>query len=544
MTLAAPSTTATDADAIVVTDPVTGAVASTTARTAPTEVRTAVARARAAFPAWARTAPAERGALLHAAAEHLRAHAQELADLNTRETGKVPGDALGGVHAGIGTLVQYAELGPVHRGEALRGQFGAADWSVPHPRGVVLALTPWNDPVAVACGILGAAVVTGNTVVHKGSERSPATMARLNALLAEVLPEGVLVGVDGDATTGELLLEQDGIDVYAHVGSTATGDRLAEVATRTRAHVIRENGGNDPVVVDGDVDPEWAAAQVALGAFANTGQICTSVERVYVHRAVAEPFVAALVAEAERRTASAAADFGPLVDERLRHTVQAHVDDAVRAGATVETGGVVPGGPGAFYPATVLTGVTDTMLVMTEETFGPIAPVRVVESFDEGLRLAAADRYGLAATVLTADTGHALRAAAEMPVGTVKVNAVFGGAPGGSAQPRGASGAGFGYGPHLLDEMTTTTVVHLEAAPARRSDSTTTTTSTSTSTAAAGTGATTPATTTPSTAAAETGDTAGTDAAASTDAASADAAGTGVATGSGVGTTANTEETR
>lgn len=462
MTIAPPTS-----DDLVVTDPVDGSVASVLRRATESDVRDAVARARAAAPAWARTAPADRGALLHAAAEHVRAHAQELADLNTRETGKVPGDALGGVEAGVGTLVQYAELGPVHRGEALRGSFGAADWSVPHPRGVVLAVTPWNDPVAVACGVLGAAIVSGNTVVHKGSERSPATTARLNALLAEVLPDGVLVGVDGDGATGELLLAQDGIDVYAHVGSTATGDRLAEVATRTRAHVIRENGGNDAVVVDRDVDPAWAAAQVALGAFANTGQICTSVERVYVHRDVADAFTEALVAEASKRTASPAATFGPLVDDRLRDTVQSHVDDAVRRGAAVAGGGTVPDGAGSFYPATVLTGCTDDMLVMTEETFGPIAPVRVVEDFDEGLRLAAADRYGLAATVLTNDTGHALLAAATLPVGTVKVNAVFGGAPGGSAQPRGASGAGFGYGPHLLDEMTTTTVVHLEPAPPR-----------------------------------------------------------------------------
>ncbi|MBF4606970.1 aldehyde dehydrogenase family protein [Curtobacterium sp. VKM Ac-1393] len=452
---------------LVVTDPVDGTVASTVPRASESDVRAAVARARAAAGPWARTAPAERGALLRAAAEHVRTHARELADLNTRETGKVPADALGGVEAGVGTLVQYAELGPLHRGEALRGRFGTADWTVPHPRGVVLALTPWNDPVAVACGVLGAAIVSGNTVVHKGSERSPATIARLNALLAEVLPDGVLVGVDGDGATGELLLVQPGIDVYAHVGSTATGDRLSAAAVTTRAHVVRENGGNDAVVVDADVDPEWAAAQVALGAFANTGQICTSVERVYVHRDVAEPFVAALVAEAARRTASPAATYGPLVDDRLRSTVQSHVDDAVQRGASVRTGGVVPEGAGSFYPATVLTGCTDDMLVMTEETFGPVAPVRVVRDFDEGLRLAAADRYGLAATVLTNDTGHALRAAAELPVGTVKVNAVFGGAPGGSAQPRGASGAGFGYGPHLLDELTTTTVVHLEPVPAR-----------------------------------------------------------------------------
>ncbi|MGU3408769.1 aldehyde dehydrogenase family protein [Microbacterium sp. M1A1_1b] len=463
MTLEAPTSTTE----IVVLDPVNGEVASTTAVATPEQVHDAVSRARAAFPTWSRTAPADRGALLRTAAEHLRAHADELAALNTLETGKIPGDALGGVEAGIGTLLQDAELGPLHRGEALRGQHGAADWTIPHPRGVVLALTPWNDPVAVALGILGAAVVTGNTVVHKGSERCPATIARLNELLAEVLPDGVLVGVDGDATTGEALLAEDGIAVYAHVGSTATGDRLAAVATSTRAHVIRENGGNDAIVIDADVDPVWAAGQAALGAFANTGQICTSVERVYVHRAIAQEFVTALVAEADRRTASPATEYGPLVDERLRTTVQQHVDDAVARGASIRTGGVVPEGSGTAYPATVLTDVSDDALALTEETFGPIAPVRVVDSFDEGLRLAAADHYGLAATVLTNDTGAALRAAATLPVGTVKVNAVFGGAPGGSAEPRGASGAGFGYGPHLLDEMTTTTVVHLEAATAR-----------------------------------------------------------------------------
>jgi acyl-CoA reductase-like NAD-dependent aldehyde dehydrogenase len=295
MTLDAPTTTVPSSDdssaaTITVLDPVTGEVASETRRSTADEVRDAVARARAAATSWARTAPGERGALLRAAAERLRDHADELAAMNTRETGKVPGDALGGVEAGINTLIQYAELGPLHRGEALRGNHGAADFAVPHPRGVVLALTPWNDPVAVACGILGAAIAAGNTVVHKGSERSPGTIALLNRLLAAELPEGVLVGVDGDATTGEQLLAEDGIAVYAHVGSTATGDRLAEAALRTRAHVIRENGGNDAAVVDADVDPVWAADQVALGAFANTGQICTSVERVYVHRDVAEEF--------------------------------------------------------------------------------------------------------------------------------------------------------------------------------------------------------------------------------------------------------------
>ncbi|WP_083527912.1 aldehyde dehydrogenase family protein [Curtobacterium ammoniigenes] len=447
-----------------VRNPRDGMMASRVEVASPAALEAGVRRARAAFAGWSRTAPGERGQVLRAAALALREHAEELAALNTRETGKVPGDALGGVMAGIDTLLQYAELGPLHRGEALRGSFGAGDFAVPHPRGVVLALTPWNDPVAVACGILGAAIVSGNTVVHKASERCPATGARLNELLAASLPDGVLVGIDGDAATGEALLSQDGIAVYAHVGSTATGDLLAAAAVRSRAHVIRENGGNDAIIVDGTVDPEWAAAQTALGAFANTGQICTSVERVYVHRAIADEFLRALVARAEALTASDPDTFGPLVDARMREAVQAHVDDAVANGARVLAGGSIPSGDGTFYPATVIADCTPDMLVMREETFGPVAPVQIVDDFAMGLRLAQEDRYGLAATVLTADTGRALEAAAVLPVGTVKVNAVFGGAPGGSAQPRGASGAGFGYGPRLLDEMTTLTVVHLEAA--------------------------------------------------------------------------------
>ncbi|WP_243732963.1 MULTISPECIES: aldehyde dehydrogenase family protein [unclassified Rathayibacter] len=415
----------------------------------------AVSRARAAFPAWAATAPAERGALLRAAAHRVAAREQELADLNTEETGKPAGDALGGVRAGVDTLLQYAELGPLHRGKSLRGGALNVDLALPHPRGVVLALTPWNDPVAVAAGMLGAAIVSGDVVVHKPSERSPGTGALFTRLLAEALPEGVLTLVEGDGAVGDALARTDGVDVLAHVGSTATGRTLARIAAVTGAHTILENGGNDALVVDRDVDPVWAAEQAALGAFANAGQICTSVERIYVHRDVAEAFTAALVVEAERWRD------GPLprlVDARMRDAVHEHVTSAVRDGARVLTGGEP--GDGTFYPATVLADCTDEMLVMTEETFGPVAPVLVVDDFDEALTRAAAGPYGLAATVLTADMEHAHRAAATLPVGTVKINGVFGGAPGGSAQPRGTSGSGFGYGPELLDEMTTTTVVH------------------------------------------------------------------------------------
>jgi succinate-semialdehyde dehydrogenase/glutarate-semialdehyde dehydrogenase len=145
--------------------------------------------------------------------------------------------------------------------------------------------------------------------------------------------------------------------------------------------------------------------------------------------------------------------------------VDDQVQRALKEGATALTGGAVPSGPGAFYPPTVLTGCTDEMAVMREETFGPVAPIMTVGSFDEALARAADSPYGLAATVLTSSMSHARQAWRELPVGTVKINAVFGGAPGGAAHPRRGSGQGYGYGPELLDEMTATRAVHLEAPP-------------------------------------------------------------------------------
>jgi acyl-CoA reductase-like NAD-dependent aldehyde dehydrogenase len=251
------------------------------------------------------------------------------------------------------------------------------------------------------------------------------------------------------------------VDVVAHVGSSATGRSIAAACARTGAKALLENGGNDPLIVDDGVDPGWAAAQAALGSFANAGQICVSVERIYVTSGIADAFTWALVDEARQW----AARIGPLVDTRHREHVHGHVTDALAEGARALIGGEVPGGPGAFYPPTVLADCTPRMRVMREETFGPVAPILLVPDFASALAEACDDRYGLAATVLTSNMAHAQTAWRELPVGTVKINAVFGGAPGGAAQPRGTSGTGYGYGPELLDEMTTTKVVHLAPPP-------------------------------------------------------------------------------
>ncbi|QDG90580.1 aldehyde dehydrogenase [Pseudarthrobacter sp. NIBRBAC000502770] len=448
---------------ITIQDPRTGEVLWTVPQAGPDAVNDAVDVARRAAPGWAATAPAERGAALRAAAKALDAAARELAGLNASETGRPEEEALAGIAAAVSTLEQYAELGPVHRGHSLRGSRLASDYTIAEPRGVAVLLTPWNDPVAVACGMIGAALVTGNAVIHKPSERCPRLGEALGEVLAPAFPAGVFLTLSGGAGVGEALSRAD-VDVLAHVGSSASGARIAEAGARTGAHVIRENGGNDPLVVDRDVDPAWAAEQAAIGAFSNSGQICTAVERIYVHQDIAEAFCSALEAEAALRNSNGSV--APLVDLRMRDAVHGHVAEALDRGARAVEGGALPDGPGSFYPATVLLGCTEGMQVMAEETFGPVAPVQVVDTFDDGLRLACSGRYGLAATVLSSNLAHIQQAVAALPVGTVKVNAVFGGAPGGAAQPRGESGAGFGYGPELLDEFTQVKVVHIEAPPA------------------------------------------------------------------------------
>ena len=181
---------------------------------------------------------------------------------------------------------------------------------------------------------------------------------------------------------------------------------------------------------------------------------------------MAEAFVDELVTRAKALRLGPGTDpqteMGPLIDARQRDIVDRHVREAVDSGAELRCGGSAVEGPGFFYPPTVLTGVKPGMTVVEDETFGPVAAVQTVDSFEEALSLANGTPYGLAAAVLTPSLAHAQQAARELAVGTVKINAAFGGAPGGAATPHGASGDGFGYGPELLDELTSVRVVHLE----------------------------------------------------------------------------------
>ena len=458
-------------DALDVIDPATGEVLGRVPDAGPGAVADAVDAAARAQREWERRPVAERGRALAAAAAAMRERAGEVAELQTRENGRPLAESLGGVMAGAGTLDEYAHLGPMYAGRAPASAWDATDLSLREPRGVAAALVPWNDPIAIACGPIGACLVTGGALVLKPSEKTPLSTLLAAEILGPHLPDDVLVVVTGGPRTGRALVEHPGVDLVLHTGSVATGREVAQACGRRLVKAVLELGGKDPLIVDEGVDPEWAARQAASGAFANAGQVCTSVERVYVHQRVAEPFARALALRAGELVPGhgLAPDttLGPLIDTGQLEVVQAHVGAALAGGAEALAGGRAMTGDGAFHEATVLVGVDDDMAVMREETFGPVAAVRVVSSFDEALALAGAGDYGLAATVLTPSQAHAQRAVRELRVGTVKVNAVWGGAPGMSAEPRRASGLGLGYGPGLLDEVTVSKVIHLAPHPGR-----------------------------------------------------------------------------
>lgn len=440
--------------------------------TAGAEVSEVIAAAQEAFPGWRRTAPADRARALREAACAVRRAADELGGLLCETTGRLLREGVSSAHVAADLLDEAAVTGLGVGGRSLAGSAGSADWVRTEPHGVVGVITPWNDPYPAAAGLLAAALVTGNTVVHKPSERSLLAGLEMAWIIQSRLPPGVLGLLAGDGDVGAQIVRDERVRVVAHVGSSAAGRAITAACGARGAKAIVENGGKDPLIVDADIDPVWAAEQIATGAFTNAGQLCTSVERVYLHESVAGEVVDELVRRAAALRAGDPRDEAStlcrLVDERQLAVVEDHVSDAVARGATCVAGGGPLDLPGPWFAPTVLTGVTADMRVMTEETFGPVAPIMVVASWEEALRQASRGEFGLAATVLTNDQVHALEAVDELEVGTVKVNAVFGGAPGRSADPRRSSGQGRGYGPDLLGEFQLLKAVHVEPVPRPR----------------------------------------------------------------------------
>jgi acyl-CoA reductase-like NAD-dependent aldehyde dehydrogenase len=451
---------------IAAVNPATGEVLREFDRTSEAEVQRAVARARAVQPGWRAASVKTRLEVLSKFRRILTERKQSVAGIITSESGKPYVEslltevlvALDVSRFLVEQIPAFLRDEPVPHGSlAARSKAGRL---VREPYGVIGIISPWNYPFSIPAGETLAALAVGNAVVLKPSDLTPLSALELESMLREAgLPADLLQVLPGDGATGAALVES-GIDKLIFTGSVATGKRIAEAAASRLLPVVLELGGKDPMIVMDDADIDVASSGAVWGAFVNAGQACLSVERCYVHRDIHDAFVGACVRKTTQlRTGggmAAETDIGPLINERQLRAVEKHVSNAVARGASVLTGGrrLPELGP-TFYAPTVLANVNHEMLIMREETFGPVLPIMAFATETEAVRLANDTEFGLAASVWTGDPRRGERLARQIDAGTVMVNDVVS-CYGITEAPHGgvkASGIGRTHGRFGLEEL-------------------------------------------------------------------------------------------
>lgn len=390
----------------------------------------AVEAAKAAARAWRETPGPERGRIIWRAADIARRRAEEIAQTMTREEGKIIREARGEVTRGIAVLEYYAGAGFRISGHTLPAE--ARDtftYTIRRPLGVVGLITPWNFPWAIPCWKSAPALVAGNTVVMKPAALTPATAAILTEIYAEAgLPPGVfnlVVGSGGEV--GNAIVDHPDVRAISFTGSNAVGSALYVQAARRGAKVTCEMGGKNAVIVLPDANLEKAAAAIASGAFASTGQRCTATSRVVAHPHVKDTLVerVAELAAAMRigPGLDESSDLGPAVDESQLRTDVSFIGVARDEGARLVRGGGQPASlPGYFLEPTIFDEVHPEMRIFREEVFGPVLAVSTADSLAGALEIANQVEYGLAASIFTQDIDMALRFAEEAEVGMVHIN--------------------------------------------------------------------------------------------------------------------------
>ena len=413
-----------------VLNPATDEVLVSVANATAADAVSALDAASAVQESWAATPARERGEILRSVFEMIIERADDFATLMTLEMGKVLAESMGEVKYGAEFFRWFAEEAVRIAGRYTPSPAGTGRIVVTkQPVGPCYAITPWNFPLAMGTRKIGPALAAGCTMIVKPAQETPLTMMLLAKLIGEAgLPKGVLSVLPSnqprEVTTA--LIEDGRLRKMSFTGSTGVGKALLKQASDALLRTSMELGGNAPFVVFDDADVDAAVEGAMLAKMRNGGEACTAANRLYVAAPLLDDFTDKFVKRMGEMTIGNGLDpstkLGPLVNPKQVASVQELVNDAVEKGATLAVGGQAPGGPGNFYPATVLTGVPADARILKEEVFGPVAPIVGFDTEEQGIAAANDTEYGLAAYIYTESLDRALRVAESVNAGMVGVN--------------------------------------------------------------------------------------------------------------------------
>ena len=452
------------ADVFDVYDPASGDRVAQAPAASRAQLDAAITAARRAFDDWSMRPEADRKAAVLKMADIIEANAGSLAELITREQGK-PLAGLGSqweIGGAIGWTRFTASLNlPV---ETIQDDSTAKVTLHRKPIGVVGSITPWNFPVMIAIWHIMPAIQAGNTVVLKPSPNTPLATLRLGRLLQDALPPGVLNVISGHNEIGQAMSEHPGIDKIIFTGSTATGRKVMASGAANLKRLTLELGGNDAGIVLPDVDLDANIEKLFWGIFINNGQTCAALKRLYVHDSIYDEVCERLVAFAANIVTgnglNESSHLGPVQNAMQFERVKGLVERAKADGARALCGGAPLGGPGLFYPVTVLADAKDGMAIVDEEQFGPAIPVIRFTALEDAIASANASQLGLGGSVWSRDTAKARAVAARLECGSVWINnhgAIRPDAPFGGVKQ---SGLGVEFAALGLAECTTVQVIH------------------------------------------------------------------------------------
>jgi len=428
-------------------NPNTGEPLETIACTPLDKIPEIVSRAAASRKSWSRTKFEDRADLIRKVQSRFHEMADQFARSIHDEMGKPLSQAAGEVDhytAALSEEIDFMRQALEPEDREFKGGVTRIHYV---PLGTSLIISPWNFPFGMPLTLLIPSLLAGNTTVFKPSEIVTHTGLLLATVFDDILPAGVFQTVTGDGEQGKALVDSD-FDLIAFVGSRGVGKTIMESAGRRACRVLLEMGGKDPMIVAHDADLDQAAKHAVGASLRNSGQVCCSVERIYVDKTVVDEFVRKVKSRVEKVVVGEDLEsklcIGPMSSEKQMSLVLDQIEDAIRKGATLQHGGKRLDRPGFYLQPTVLTDLNDDMKIMYDETFGPAICIQAVDSIDEAIDRANDSRYGLTATLWTGDEALGRERALELEAGLVGVNGSFSG--GASGVPwAGAKESGFGH---------------------------------------------------------------------------------------------------